>query len=397
MIWKVPLRNGFSALTVAGGKVFTLVTRQVDGADQEVCLALDAGSGKELWASPLGIAKYDGGGDNGAPGNEGGDGPRSTPAYDDGKVYTYSARMVLKCLNAADGKTVWACDVAAEHAGQNIRWQDASSPLIDGDLVFVAGGGPGQALLAFDKKDGHVVWKGQNVTMTHSTPVAATILGTRQVIFFTATELLSLAPGTGQVLWRFPFPTGGSSAAASPVVSGDIVYASMAYNKGTRVYRISKNGDAFAATPLWERSGNNEANHWSTPVCSGGYLYGIFGQAQTVFGTGPLECVDIATGQVKWSHNGFGPGGLTLVDGHVLVLSDTGDLVLVRATPEGYREDARCHAVNGKCWNYAAVSNGRIYARSTREGACLDVTQVNDALRDDHALRLDNVSATQGR
>ena len=98
--WKVPLRDGFSAFTVGGGKAFTLVTREVDGADQEVCLALDANSGHELWSVPLGIAKYENGGNNGAPDNKGGDGARSTPSYDHGKVYTYSSRMMLRRISA---------------------------------------------------------------------------------------------------------------------------------------------------------------------------------------------------------------------------------------------------------------------------------------------------------
>src|ERR1700722_20343786 len=109
-IWKAPLQDGFSALTVGGGKAFTLVTREVEGADQEVCVALDADTGRELWSTPLGVAEYDDGGNRGAPDNNGGDGPRSTPAYDDGKVYTYSSRMVLKCLDAGTGKQIWSCN-----------------------------------------------------------------------------------------------------------------------------------------------------------------------------------------------------------------------------------------------------------------------------------------------
>jgi len=159
-IWKVPLKDGFSAITVGGGEAFTLVTREVDGANQEVCVAMDAKTGKELWSTPLGIAKYDGGGNSGVPGNDGGDGPRSTPTFDQGKVYTYSARMVLKCLDAATGKEIWASDIIKDHGGRNIHWESAASPLVEGDLVYVAGGGAGESLLAFDKNDGHVVWKG---------------------------------------------------------------------------------------------------------------------------------------------------------------------------------------------------------------------------------------------
>jgi outer membrane protein assembly factor BamB len=370
-IWKQPMTDGFSAITLGGGKAFTLEAREVNGATQEVCVALDANTGRELWAVPLGIAKFEEGGDRGTADNNGGDGPRSTPTYDGGKVYTYSSQMILKCMDAASGQQIWACDMKREHAGANITWESAASPLIDGELVFVAGGGPGQALLGLDKNDGHVVWKGQDDLMTQSTPVAATILGVRQVIFLTQKGLVSVLPATGAVLWRFPFRYHVATA-ISPVVCGDIVYCSAAYEVGTSACKISKSADGFAAKQIWHQSANVLANHWSTPVYSQGYVYGISGQAK--FGEAPLVCVEAATGKVLWSHGGFGPGGCTLVDGSVLVLSDAGDLVLVKATPESYQEVARSHVLAGKCWNAASVSNGRIYARSTREGASLDVS-----------------------
>jgi outer membrane protein assembly factor BamB len=320
---------------------------------------------------PLGIAKYDGGGDSGTFDNKGGDGPRSTPSYDNGKVYAYSSRMVLNCFNAADGKALWSVDMIKEHAGRNIHWESAASPLVEGNLVFIAGGGAGEALIAFDKNDGHVVWKGQDDGMTQSTPVAATILGARQVIFFTQSGLVSIAPTTGAVLWRYRFPY-KTATAISPVVSGDMVYCSSAYGVGASACKIAKDGDKFNAAQMWFQPANIINNHWSTPVCSDGYIYGIFGQAK--YGRAPLECVELATGKVVWSHDGFGPGGCTLVDGHVLVLSDSGDLVLVKATPTAYTEVARSHVLDGKCWNSAGISNGRIYARSTKQGVCVDVS-----------------------
>jgi outer membrane protein assembly factor BamB len=279
--------------------------------------------------------------------------------------------MVLKCLDAASGQQIWACDLLKEHAGINIHWQSAASPLIEGNLVFVAGGGPGEALLAFDKDDGHVVWKGQDDTMTQSSPVAATLLGERQVIFLTQKGLVSVAPATGAVLWRFPFRF-STATAISPVVCGDIVYCSAAYGVGSSACKITRADAGFAATEIWHQPANVLANHWSTPVYSDGYLYGISGQAK--FAAAPLVCVDVATGRVIWSKPGFGPGGCSLVGGNVLVLSDAGDLVLVKATPGSYQEIARSHVLAGKCWNYASVSNGRIYARSTREGVSLDVS-----------------------
>jgi len=370
-VWKEPMTDGFSAITLGGGRAYTLETREVDSAQQEVCVALDANTGKELWAMPLGIAKFDGGGDSGTPDNKGGDGPRSTPTFDSGKVYTYSSRMVLKCMDAASGKEIWSCDLMQKHAGRNIHWESAASPLVDGDLVFVAGGGPGEALLAFDKNDGHVVWKGQDDMMTQSTPVVTTILGTKQVIFFTQSGLVSVVPAKGDVLWRFPFKY-KTSTAISPVVCGDLVYCSAAYGVGTSACKITKTADGFAATEVWTQPFSVLANHWSTPVFSQGYLYGISFQAK--FGKAPLVCVNAATGQVMWSQPGFGMGGITLVNGCVLVLSDAGDLVLVKTSSESYQEVARSHVLAGKCWNAASVSNGRIYARSTKEGVSLDVS-----------------------
>jgi outer membrane protein assembly factor BamB len=373
-LWKIPLKNGFSSFTLGDGKVFTLVTREWDGGNQETCLALEAATGKELWAAPMGVgsSKYDGGGDSGARGNDGGDGPRSTPTYDDHKVYAYSSQMVLRCLNAADGKQIWFCDIKKEHAGQNIRWESAASPLVEGDLVLVVGGGKGESLLAFDKKDGRVVWKGQDDGLTQATPVAATILGERQIIFFTSQGLVSVLPKTGAVLWRYPVAAKGATA-SSPVVSGDIVYCSKTYDVGSGACKITKTADGWAATEIWRLTDNNKSSHWSTPVIYKGCIYGIFGQAK--FATAPLQCMDLATGEVKWSKPGFGPGGVNLVDGNLLVLSDVGDLVLVKAAPDAYTELARTHVLDGKCWNSMAISNGRIYARSTKEGVSLDVSQ----------------------
>lgn len=370
-IWKTPLHNGFSSFTVGDGKAYTLVTRESDDGNQETCLALDAATGKELWAAPMGVgsSKYDGGGDSGAPGNDKGDGPRTTPSYDEGKVYVCSSRLTLKCFNAADGKLIWTCDLMKEHGGRNIMWESAASPLVDGNLVFVAGGGPGESLLAFDKKDGHVVWKAEDEKMTQATPIATTILGERQVIFFTSKGLVSVAPKTGAVLWRYALPVTGA-AGCSPVVSGDIVYASLSYGVGSGAVKIAKPDGTWTATEIWRVHSNDESSHWSTPVVLNGCLYGIFGQAK--FATAPLECVDLNTGEVKWRKAGFGPGGVNLVDGKLLVLSNVGNLVLAKATPDAYTELARSHVLNGKCWNSVAISNGHIYARSTKEGVDLD-------------------------
>lgn len=372
-LWKVPAPSGFSSFTVAGGKAFTQVTRNVGGVDREVAIALDANTGKEAWAFPVGGTAYGhNGGNAGAPGNDGGDGPRSTPTVVGGKVYVLSSDLALFCLDANTGKQVWTHDLMKEFAGRNITWKNAASPLVDGNLVFVAGGGAGQSLLAFNKDTGALAWKSQDETITHSTPVVATIHGVKQVVYFMKSGLVSVAAADGKLLWKAPYRFNVSTA-ITPVVAGDVVYCSAGYGVGGGAFKVSKAGGGFKADQLWQIPGDKEvANHWSTPVFKDGHLYGMFQFKE--YGTGALKCVELATGKVKWSKSGFGPGNVILLGGQVLALSDAGDLVVVEALPSAYTEVSRAKAVTGKCWSTPVVSNGRVYVRSTKEAACLDVS-----------------------
>jgi outer membrane protein assembly factor BamB len=360
--------TGFSSFAVAEGRAFTIVGKKVDGVPREVCLALDTQTGKELWSTAFGVARYDGGGDSGTPDNKGGDGPRSTPAVSDGRIYLYGSGMNLVCLDARTGQNVWAKGIIQDFSGRNIRWQSAASPVVDGNLVFVAGGGPGQALLAFNKQTGALVWGTQDDGATHSTPVIADILGVRQIIFLTQRGLVALATKDGALLWRqeHPFRT---SAGASPVVSGDIVFCSSGYGVGATAVKLSKAGNTFQAALLW-RKPNQLMLHWSTPVAKDGFIYGLFGHAS--YGKAPLLCVDLATGDQKWSQPGFGPGGIILAGDQLIALADNGEVVTAKAAPDAYAETGRFKALAGKCWSVPAFSGGKIYLRSTTEGVCYE-------------------------
>ena len=193
-VWRTQTPGGFSSFVVADGRAYTLVTR----SRTETCIALDADTGEELWATELGAAKYDGGGNAGTDDNKGGDGPRCTPSVSDGKVYVYDAQMVLTAMDAKTGEVAWRQDIAGEYGGRNIRWQNATCPLVGDELVFVAGGGSDQSLLAFDKVDGEIVWAFGDEQMTHATPVFARIHGTEQVIFLVQSGLIAVEPDTGE-------------------------------------------------------------------------------------------------------------------------------------------------------------------------------------------------------
>jgi len=319
----------------------------------------------------VGVAMYDGGGDSGTPDNKGGDGPRSTPTVKDGKVYVLNQLLVLTCLDAQTGKTLWTKDIMKENAGRNIGWKSAASPVMDGNLVFVGGGGPGESLLALNKESGAVVWKSQDEIITHATPVVRTILGVPQVIFFMKSGWVSVAEKDGSLLWRFPFRF-STSTAASPVVEGNVVYCSAAYGIGGGACRISKDGNGFTATELYKVADNKLANHWSTPVVKDGFLYGIYSHKQ--YGTAPLKCVEMTTGEIKWSQPGFGQGNVILIGNKVLALTDDGQLVVAKASPQAYEEVSRAKVLTGKCWTMPALSNGRLFVRSTKEAAYVDLS-----------------------
>lgn len=368
-VWKAETSLGFSSFVVAEGMAVTLEQREIDGNSLEVVVARNAANGEEIWAKELFLSKYDGGGQSGAKGNDGGDGPRVTPTISDGKVYVTDAHLKLYSLNLADGEEVWQRDIIKQFGGQNIKWQNAAAPVVDGPLVFAAGGGKGKALIALSKDSGETVWAVEDDAMTHATPVVGEILGQRQVIFFTQTGLVSLDPASGKSLWRYNFPYKVSTA-ASPVIWGDIVYCSAGYGVGAGAAKIEKDGAGFKATEIW-RTENDNVNHWSTPVVHDGYLYGMFGFKE--YGEGPLACVDIRTGKQKWSHPGFGPGNVILAGQQLLALSDSGELVIVAASPDGYRESARADVLEGKCWSTPALADGKVYVRSTVEGGCFDL------------------------
>ena len=363
-VWKVATGNSFGQVAVVADKAVVFTERGPD----EFAVALDALTGKELWATRI---------DNSIKDNSGGDGPRSTPSINDGHVYLYSTHMKLACLDLASGKQLWKHDIVGEFGGHVPGWGSAASPVVVDDLVLVVGGGSGKGILAFNKNIGALVWAKTSETLTHATPTVATILGTRQVICFMQSGLVAVEPATGRVLWTFAHPY-KTSTAASPVVggkNGDVVYCSAGYGVGAAACRITKTDDAWAATKLWRTEGAN-LSHWSTPVYHDGCIYGLFGHND---GNGPLACLDIETGAVKWSQKGFGTqGGLIALDGKLLIQTPAGDLVLVAASPEGFKELGRQNIFKGKNWTAPSFAGGHIYVHntsgrglSTPEIACL--------------------------
>jgi outer membrane protein assembly factor BamB len=379
-LWQVSFTNGLSGLTVGGGRVFTQVKRNLAG-DKEVCLALDADRGTELWATPVDIASYP----NGGVGPD--DGPRSTPVVDGDSVYVLSSYLNLLRLHATNGAVVWSNNLVSLYSARVIGWQNAASPLVDNGLVFVNANAGVECLMAFRTSDVSLAWRKENLGMTHSTPVLATIHGVPQLVFATQGGLVSVDPETGSRLWLFSYPFSYStSLAPSPVVHEDVVFQTAAhgYGMGSFAVQIHFNGTTWSAQQLWYK--NLIASHWMTPLCHEGFLYGHFGILSSYDSPrAQLKCLDLRTGQERWSRDNFGRAGVILVDRHLVSLTESNELVLIQPNPDAYTELARFQALPpfnalqsggpfNRAWNHPSVSEGRIYARSTAYGAAFDLS-----------------------
>lgn len=370
-VWEIPAERGFSSFVTGDGRAYTVVGEPAGGDTREIVLAVDRKTGATLWRTPLGQTGYSRGGDRGVPGNEGGDGPRTTPVFAGGKVFVFGATFDLHVLDAATGKTVWSRDLMKEFGASALRWSNAASPLVVGDRVIVAGGGKGESYLAFKVTDGKVVWKSGTDKPTYTTPVLTTLHGKAQVLFMAERGIVSIDPADGRELWHYPFPY-RTATAASPVVWNDLVHCTAGYGVGGAACRVTLKGDKWEVTEVWRSPGNRDtASHWMTPVVHNGYLYGCYGHGE--YGKAALKCIDIRTGEVKWAQSGFGHGATIMVGGKLLAISDAGRLVLVEPTPTAYRELAAANTIDGKVWASLAYSDGQVLMRSTTTGACLEL------------------------
>ena len=369
-VWEISADGGFSSFVTGNCKAYTVLPIKVDGMSRETAVAVDRKTGKTLWQTPFGETGYRSGGERGAEGNDGGDGPRATPVFFKNRIYVFGGKFDLYALDSENGRIVWQRDLIKEFGGKEITWSNAATPLIIGDRVLVAGGGKDQTFLAFRADNGEVLWKSGTDRPTHSTPVVTTIHGKEQALFMVERGLVSLDPAKGTELWHYPFPY-RTSTAASPVVWGDIINCAAAYGVGGGACQVKRTGDQWEVTELWRSPGNEVAAHWTTAVVHDGFLYGIYGHRD--FTKNSFKCVDIKTGKVQWEKPGFGPSQVIMAGGRLVATTDYGDLVLIEPTPSAFRELARKKVIEGKVWASPAVSDGQLLLRSTTKGVCLQL------------------------
>src|ERR1043165_5809079 len=352
VLWKQPVGIGHSSFVVADGKAYTIEQRR----SQEVVAAYDMNNGRELRTQKWNAEYTD----------STGDGPRSSPTWDAGRLYELGATGEFRCLDANSGAVIWGKNILTDNQAKNLPWAMAASPLIVDDKVIVLpGGANAKSVVASNKMTGAPVWKVLDDPQANVSPMLVELAGRRKIVVVSSYRVVGLAPENGALLWSYPWDTDMGINVSQPImVDKNRFFISSGYGKGAALVEVKGSGDSFIASTVWENK--NMKNKFNSSVLYNGYVYGL--------DEGILVCLDVNTGERKWKDGRYGYGQIILAGSHLIVTSDKGDVALVMATPSGYTEVARFAAVEGQTWNYPAIDNGRLLVRNSNQMAAYDIS-----------------------
>ncbi len=370
--------TGFGSVAVVGGRVYVLGARPVDAMGDkriEQVVALDD-KGHELWKADIG-PMYD------FKSNRWSGGPNSTPFVDGDLVFALGSQGTLVCVKAADGAEVWRKDLVKDFGAEissggfgpaKMGWGFSWSPLVDGDRLICTPGGPKGLFVALNKTSGNVVWQSTALTdpCTYSSPIVTEAGGVRQYVAMTQTGVVGVAAKDGSTLWEHrrdnPYP---DVVCPTPICKDDLVYVS-AWKGGCTLLKPAADGGKFKAEVVYDKKEIGNAHGGVVRV--GGVVFGCHDLAS-------WECQDFDTGDVRWKSDAPGVGSLIYADGCLYCLTATGEVALLAASPDGYRELGRFtpakHSAHrrptGKVWTHPVVSDGRLYVRDQELLFCYKV------------------------
>jgi outer membrane protein assembly factor BamB len=362
-IWEKPVGQGFAGPVVAGGRV--IVFHRV--GNEEVVDALDARTGEARWHFAYPTAYRDDFGFD--------EGPRAVPVVAGTRIYTFGAEGQLHALDVATGQKIWSVDTRARFNVRKGFFGAAGSPLVeDGRVIANVGGTDGgkpAGIVAFNAETGAVMWTATNHDASYSSGVSTTLSGKRTAVFLTRNGLVGLDPASGAIFFQRNWRSRSSSSvnAASPLIVNDLIFVSATYETGAAVLRVQ----GSELKELWA-SDEVMSNHYATSVHLNGYLYGFHGRQEF---TPAFRAVEMATGTVKWSVDKFRAGTVTLAGDKLVILRETGELILAPAMPDAFRPLAQAQVLPPTVRATPALSDGFLYVRNgdTRNETlvCLDL------------------------
>lgn len=361
LVWKQPIGAGWSGFAVRNGYAITMEQR----GDQELvtCYEVETGESCWTWAYPTSFRS-----------TIAGDGSRATPSIVDGKVYTLGVHGKIAALDGATGEPIWQRDLDEELGivDQRLKvfpYGRSNSPLVVDNLMIVPfGGSPDNgyvSLLAVDRHTGETVWQGGDQQISCASPAVATVAGKRQILSSDSGRVAGYDLATGEVLWSHPWPgkVEADCNVSQPVpIGNDRVFISKGYGLGSALLRITSDGSGFGVEELWHFPRSLRTKFTNIAVYEG-HAYGL--------SDGILEAVELDSGQRAWKKGRYRHGQILRIANHLIVLSESGEVFLVDATPEAANQVlGQFQAIEGKTWNNIAIYGEYLLVRNGQEAAC---------------------------
>jgi outer membrane protein assembly factor BamB len=339
-LWRRPVGPGWGSFAVHGDRIYT----QEQRGESELVSCYSRSTGKPVWEHRDAARFYE---------SNGGAGPRGTPTLANGRVYSLGATGILNALDEATGAVVWSRNTVTDVGAQVPYWGICSSPLVVGDVVIVAVSG---RLAAYDTATGEPRWQGPaKFGGSYSSPQLVTLDGVPQVVLLSGKGATSVAPDDGKLL---------------------ITACDMSGGVGTRRLKVAQGGNGWTVEERWTTRGLKP--YFNDFVVHRGHAYGFDGSI--------LACIDLNDGQRKWKGGRYGNGQLVLLPDSdlLLVLSEDGEIALVSATPDQFKEIARLPALDGKTWNHPVVTGDTLLVRNGQEMAAFRLREPKDGLAARH-------------
>jgi len=356
-LWDRTLGEGHSCILVEKGKLYTMYRK----GEQEVIVALEADSGKTIWEY-----SYD------AP-TKGMDfsegfGPHSTPLISGDVLYAVGALGSFHAVDKGTGKVLWSHELWRQMGGRKLDRGYACSPIEFKNTIILQVGGPGQAVVAFNKNDGSIAWKKQDFTVSFSSPLLIDVDGQPQLVVFAAEQIVGIDPNNGDLFWSYPHKTDYGLNISTPVwCDGNLLFCSSAYNSGSRVIRLTRKDGKTTAEEVWF---NNKVRvHIGTIVRIGDYVYCASGD----FGPSFFSAVSVKTGEVAWRERSFARASSLYADGKLILLDEDGTLVLATVSPQSLKVIAKTQLLQHRAWTVPTLSGTRLYVRDRKTIMAVDL------------------------